>query len=125
MNSEKETNTFDENSCLYEESEVKKTNDQPSSTENEEKAERINKSDKYQIDECKRERPLTLLHSLLLVFITLTPVLNMIFLFIWSFGKRVNKSKQNISRAILIITFVTVVLYLLMGGELFPVIAGE
>lgn len=50
---------------------------------------------------------------LLTFFILLIPIVNLIMLFVWAFGRNVPKSKENWARACLIV----VLLMLLIGGS--------
>lgn len=67
----------------------------------------------------KRKKPLSLGHSILIVTITLIPLLNIVVLLIWSFKKNTNVNKQNIARAILIVTLISFIIYVLLGGKVF------
>ncbi len=50
---------------------------------------------------------------MLLMFI---PIVNFVFLFIWAFGKEANMNKKNFAKATLILSAISIVLWLIMLG---------
>lgn len=57
-------------------------------------------------------------------FLMVIPLVNIILLFVWSFGSQVNQNKKNFARACLILCAISLVLYLLLGVALGGVFAG-
>jgi heme/copper-type cytochrome/quinol oxidase subunit 2 len=53
--------------------------------------------------------------SYIVMFIVMAiPLLNIIMLFVWSFGRSVNQNKKNFARAILILCVVGIVIWIVM-----------
>ncbi len=65
-------------------------------------------------------KPLSLWESILMVIVLLLPVINIIFLLIWAFKKEIHPSKQNLSRAFLIVLFVALIIAVITGVHLLP-----
>jgi DNA mismatch repair ATPase MutL len=62
------------------------------------------------------EPPLTLGNWIVIMILVAIPCVNIVMLFIWAFGKDVNTSKKNYSRAMLIFMLIGVILGLIFGS---------
>lgn len=60
--------------------------------------------------------PLGVGQYLAMLLLLCIPIANIILLFVWAFGSTVNKNKKNYARAVLILTAIGVVVYILIGG---------
>jgi hypothetical protein len=64
------------------------------------------------------EPPLTLGNWIIIMILVAIPCVNIVMLLIWSFGKNVNTSKKNYSRAMLIFMLIGIVLSLIFSSVL-------
>jgi ABC-type multidrug transport system permease subunit len=62
------------------------------------------------------EPPLSLGNWIIIMILVAIPCVNIIMLFIWAFGRNVNTSKKNYSRAMLIFMAISIVLGLIFGS---------
>ncbi len=51
-----------------------------------------------------------------ILLLMIVPILNIILLFVWSFGGSVNPNKKNFARASLILCAIGLILFILAGG---------
>jgi len=66
--------------------------------------------------------PLSIGQYIVMFLLLSVPLLNIVLLFVWSFGSSVNPNKRNFARASLIFGVVMFILTLVLGGAIFSVL---
>lgn len=70
-------------------------------------------------------KPLSVWQFILVYIILAVPILNIIMLFVWSFGSKANKNKKNLARAYLIFIVVLIVLWVAVGASIIKIFRGQ
>ena len=70
-------------------------------------------------------QPMTFKDWILTDLLLLIPIANIVLMFVWAFGKNVNKSKKAFFQAQLIICAVVLVLYIIFFGALIGSLLGS
>lgn len=60
--------------------------------------------------------PLSIGQFIVMFLLLSVPILNFVLLFMWGFGKSVNINKRNYARAIIIISAIMLIVWILIGG---------
>ena len=68
--------------------------------------------------------PLRVLQYIGMFLLLCIPIVNIILLFVWSFGSSVNRNKKNFARAVLILSVIGIAISIIFGAAFISALAG-